>query len=55
MKRKASAVWQGDLKSGKGSISTESGTLKKTQFDESPRGLGIIKGYRKYPSSFSDE
>ena len=28
MKRKASAVWSGDLKTGKGSISTESGTLK---------------------------
>jgi lipoyl-dependent peroxiredoxin len=32
MKRKASAVWQGDLKSGKGSISTESGTLKESQY-----------------------
>ena len=32
MKRKASAVWQGDLKSGKGSISTESGVLKETQY-----------------------
>jgi osmotically inducible protein OsmC len=32
MKRKASAVWQGDLKSGKGSISTESGVLKQSQY-----------------------
>ena len=32
MKRKASAVWAGDLKSGKGSISTESGTLKQAQY-----------------------
>ena len=32
MQRKASAVWQGDLKSGKGSISTDSGTLKNTQY-----------------------
>ena len=32
MKRKASAIWRGDLKSGKGSISTESGTLKETQY-----------------------
>src|SRR6202041_1866565 len=32
MQRKASAVWQGDLKSGKGSISTDSGTLKQTQY-----------------------
>jgi lipoyl-dependent peroxiredoxin len=32
MKRKASAVWRGDLKTGKGNISTESGTLKETQY-----------------------
>jgi osmotically inducible protein OsmC len=32
MKRNASAIWHGDLKSGKGSISTESGTLKETQY-----------------------
>src|SRR5471032_417796 len=32
MKRKALAVWKGDLKTGKGSISTESGTLKTTQY-----------------------
>jgi osmotically inducible protein OsmC len=32
MQRHASAVWQGDLKSGKGSISTESGVLKQTQY-----------------------
>jgi osmotically inducible protein OsmC len=32
MKRKASAVWHGDLKAGKGQISTESGTLKDTQY-----------------------
>ena len=37
MKRKASAVWSGDLKSGKGSISTESGTLKQTQYSFSTR------------------
>ena len=37
MKRKASAVWQGDLKTGKGSISTESGTLKQTQYSFSTR------------------
>lgn len=37
MKRKASAVWSGDLKSGKGSISTESGTLKATQYSFSTR------------------
>lgn len=28
MKRKASAVWRGGLKDGKGAISTESGALK---------------------------
>ena len=32
MKRKASAVWRGDLKTGKGSLSTESGVLKETQY-----------------------
>ena len=32
MQRKASAVWQGDLKSGKGSMSTDSGTLKSAQY-----------------------
>jgi lipoyl-dependent peroxiredoxin len=32
MKRKASAVWTGGLKDGKGSISTESGVLKQTQY-----------------------
>lgn len=32
MKRTASAVWQGDLKSGKGTVSTESGVLSKTQY-----------------------
>ena len=32
MKRKASAVWKGNLKDGKGGISTESGALKDTQY-----------------------
>src|SRR3954471_19488770 len=32
MKRKASAVWTGGLKDGKGSISTDSGVLKQTQY-----------------------
>lgn len=32
MQRKATAVWQGNLKEGKGSISTESGVLKDTQY-----------------------
>jgi osmotically inducible protein OsmC len=32
MKRKASAVWQGSLKEGKGTISTDSGVLSKTQY-----------------------
>src|SRR5438477_10159919 len=32
MQRKASAVWQGDLKSGKGAISTDSGVLKQTAY-----------------------
>lgn len=37
MQRKATAVWQGGLKDGKGSISTESGTLKQTQYSFSAR------------------
>ena len=37
MHRKASAVWSGDLKSGKGSISTDSGVLKQTQYSFSTR------------------
>jgi osmotically inducible protein OsmC len=32
MKRSASAVWTGDLKSGKGTISTESGILSDTPY-----------------------
>lgn len=32
MKRKASAVWRGGLKEGKGAISMESGTLKEAQY-----------------------
>jgi osmotically inducible protein OsmC len=32
MIRKASALWRGDLKSGRGTISTDSGVLKDTQY-----------------------
>jgi len=32
MKRSASAVWQGNLKEGKGTISTQSGVLKDSQY-----------------------
>src|ERR1700754_1851679 len=32
MKRKASALWRGELKTGKGNISTESGVLKDAQY-----------------------
>jgi len=32
MNRTASAIWTGGLKDGKGSISTQSGTLNKTQY-----------------------
>src|SRR5260370_26320109 len=32
MDRSASAVWHGSLKEGKGTISTQSGTLKETQY-----------------------
>ena len=37
MQRKASAVWQGGLKDGKGTISTDSGVLKQTQYSFSTR------------------
>ncbi len=37
MKRSASAVWQGDLKGGKGEISSDSGVLKSTQYSFSTR------------------
>jgi osmotically inducible protein OsmC len=37
MKRKASAIWRGDLKGGKGSITSDSGVLKDTQYSFSTR------------------
>ncbi len=43
MKRKASAAWQGGLKDGKGTISTDSGVLAETQYSFSTRfedGIG---------------
>lgn len=43
MKRKASAVWNGDLKQGKGTISTDSGVMRDTQYSFSTRfedGIG---------------
>jgi osmotically inducible protein OsmC len=43
MKRTASAVWNGDLKSGKGTVSTQSGVLDKTQYSFGTRfenGIG---------------
>ena len=43
MKRKASAIWRGGLKDGKGNISTESGVLKETQYSFGTRfedGIG---------------
>lgn len=43
MKRKASAVWEGGLKDGKGRISTNSGVLSDTQYSFSARfeeGIG---------------
>ena len=43
MKRSASAIWEGDLKSGKGRISTASGVLSDTQYSFSTRfenGIG---------------
>jgi osmotically inducible protein OsmC len=43
LRRKASAVWQGGLKDGKGTISTDSGVLSETQYSFSTRfedGIG---------------
>lgn len=43
MKRKASAVWEGGIKDGKGRISTNSGVLSDTQYSFSTRfeeGIG---------------
>ncbi len=43
MKRKASAVWRGGLKDGKGTISTDSGVLSNAQYSFSTRfeeGIG---------------
>ena len=37
MIRKASAVWKGNLKEGKGTISTDSGVLSNTQYSFSTR------------------
>src|SRR6267154_211345 len=37
MVRKASAVWSGSLKEGKGTISTQSGVLRDTQYSFSAR------------------
>src|SRR5712691_3309114 len=37
MKRKADAQWQGDLKTGKGAISTESGDLENTPYSFTTR------------------
>jgi osmotically inducible protein OsmC len=37
MKRKASALWQGSLKDGKGTISTASGVLADTQYSFTSR------------------
>ena len=37
MIRKASAVWNGSLKEGKGTISTDSGVLSRTQYSFSTR------------------
>jgi osmotically inducible protein OsmC len=37
MKRTAKAQWQGDLKTGKGSVSTESGVLESTPYSFTTR------------------
>jgi osmotically inducible protein OsmC len=37
MKRSASAMWNGDIRSGKGTISTDSGVLSNTQYSFATR------------------
>ena len=37
MKRKASALWQGDLKTGKGAVSTDSGVLQNAAYSFTTR------------------
>jgi len=37
MKRTGSAIWQGDLKTGKGTVSTDSGVLSHTPYSFSTR------------------
>ncbi len=37
MQRKGSAIWNGDLKSGRGTVSTESGAVKEQQYSFSTR------------------
>jgi len=37
MQRKGSAIWNGDLKSGKGTLSADSGVLRATQYSFSTR------------------
>ena len=37
MQRKGSAIWKGDLKTGKGTVSTDSGVLSQTQYSFSTR------------------
>src|SRR5207247_5764394 len=43
VKRKASAAWQGDLKNGKGTVSTDSGVLSNVSYSFSKR-FGEEKG-----------
>ena len=42
MKRSASAMWNGDLKTGKGTISTDSRVLSDTQYSFSTRFENVI-------------
>jgi osmotically inducible protein OsmC len=43
MKRNASAVWTGDLKTGKGSLTSQSGVLKDTPYSFTTR-FGDVQG-----------
>ncbi len=41
IKKTASAIWEGDLKAGKGQISTESGALRNTPYGFNTRFEGV--------------
>ena len=47
MKRTASAVWSGDLKSGKGTISTQTGVVNEARFGFASRLFCLLQAFLK--------